>query len=126
VLSKFFSTIAWLLAAVWLPASQHCNLETTGWLDIVHCCGADSATSTDDAHDDLGHCATIQSGVPREMLDTGCLMVPVVAVLELLRPLLQSELIPVSNGVAPPIAAPPEIGGLWRIVQRVVAPPQAP
>ena len=114
--------MAWLLAAFWLPATLHCAAETTGWFDVTDCCAAKPAAAADDA---LDHCATLDAGVPREELGAAVLSVPVVALLEILRPALvaASE---VTNGVTPWLAAPPEIGGLWRAVERVVAPARAP
>ena len=119
---RVFIVMAWLLAAFWLPATLHCAAETTGWFDVTDCCAAKPAAAADDA---LDHCATLDAGVPREELGAAVLSVPVVALLEVLRPAIvaASE---VTNGVTPWLAAPPEIGGLWRAVERVVAPARAP
>lgn len=114
--------LAWLLAALWLPATLHCTAEMAGWFDLTDCCDDQMATTADDA---LDHCATLDVGVPREQMGAAVLSVPVVVLLEILRPVIvaASE---VNNGVTPRLAAPPEIGGLWRAVERVVAPARAP
>jgi hypothetical protein len=123
---RIFIAMAWLLAAFWLPVTLHCAVETSGWLDVVDCCGGDtSATTTAGGHEELDHCATFEAGVPREELNAPVLSVPAVALLEILRPTLVVD-VGSPNGVTPRLAAPPEIGGLWRAVERVVAPARAP
>lgn len=120
---RVFIAFAWLLAALWLPVTLHCAVETSGWLDVVDCCGGD--TTTADGHEELDHCATFGAGVPREELTAPVLSVPVVPLLEILRPVLVAD-VGSPNGVTPRLAAPPEIGGSWRAVERVVAPARAP
>ncbi len=126
VLRRVFIAFAWLLAALWLPATLHCAAETSGWFDVVDCCGGDDAASpTAGGHEELDHCATLELGVPREDLGVAVLNVPVVALLEILRPARAAD-IAVVDGVTPRLAAPPEIDGSWRVVERVVAPARAP
>ena len=122
---RVFIAFAWLLAALWLPVTLHCAVETSGWLDVVDCCGGDTSASTAGGHEELDHCATFDAGVPREELNAPVLSVPVVPLLEILRPVLVAD-VGSPNGVTPWLAAPPEIGGLWRAVERVVAPARAP
>ena len=117
--------MAWLLAAFWLPAALHCAAATSGWFDPVDCCGGDETATAAGGHEELDHCQTLESGVPREDLCAVVLGVPVVTLLEILRPVLVAEP-DGSLGAAPWRAAPPEIGGLWRAVERVVAPARAP
>ncbi len=126
VLRRVFIAFAWLLAALWLPATLHCAAETSGWFDVVDCCGGDDApASAASGHEELDHCATLGLGVPREDLGVAVLSVPVVALLQILPPSLAAETA-APNGVTPRLAAPPEIGGLWRATRRVVAAAQAP
>ncbi len=115
--------MAWLLAAFWLPATLHCAAETAGWFDVTDCCAGESAAATADVS--LDHCTTLEVGVPREELGVSVLSVPVVALLEFLRPVRVAGT-SAANGVTPRLAAPPNIGGLWRAVERVVAPARAP
>lgn len=122
MIRRVFIAFAWLLAALWLPATLHCAAETAGWFDVTDCCGGETADAADAS---LDHCETLESGVPREDLGATLLSAPVEALLTILRPVLVAEATAV-NGVTPRLAAPPEIGGLWRATQRVVAAAQAP
>ncbi len=122
---RFFIAFAWLVAALWLPATLHCAAETAGWFDFTDCCVAETATGTGTDEAALDHCATLESGMAREELNAPSLSVPVLALLETVRPALVAETAAV-NGVTPWRAAPAEIGGLWRATHRVVAAAQAP
>ncbi len=122
---RVFIAFAWLLAAFWLPATLHCAAETAGWFDLTDCCDSETAAANDSNHAALDHCDTLESGVPREDQNAAVLSVPVLALLEILRPSLVAETA-AAPGVTPRRAAPPEIGGLWRATHRVVAAAQAP
>ena len=122
MIRRLFVVFAWLLTALWLPATLHCTAETAGWFDPMNCCDGEATSTSDVAFD---HCETLESGAPREELGARLLSVPVVALLEILRPALVAEPT-AANGVTPWAAAPLEIGGLWRVTERVVAAAQAP
>ena len=122
---RLFIVFAWLVAALWLPATLHCAVETAGWFDLTDCCESHAAAPSAGGHEELDHCATLESGVLREELSATVLSAPVAVLLEALRPALAEETT-AANGVTPWRTAPPEIGGLWRATHRVVAAARAP
>ncbi len=74
--------MAWLLAAFWLPVTLHCAAESSGWFDVVDCCGGDeAATTAAGGHEELDHCQTLGSGVSREDLCSAALSAPAMALL---------------------------------------------
>ncbi len=122
---RLFIVLAWLVTTLWLPATLHCAIETAGWFDLTDCCSGDAAVPAAGGHEELNHCATLESGVPREELNAPVLSVPVVVQIETLRPAFMADTA-AANRVTPWRAAPPEIGGMWRATHRVVAAAQAP
>ncbi len=116
---------AWLLAALWLPASLHCTAESAGWFDEADCCGHAAQPLTGDSAE-LDHCETLAAGVPREDLAPAVAVLPPDGLPLWLHPIV---------GAPPPeppatagerTQAPPHVLACWAHAHRVVAPARAP
>ena len=114
-----------MLVALWLPAVLHCTALSAGMASAVDCCGGDFSAADSHGQSEADHCEMIEEGAPRK--DSAGIAPPAssAVVIELVRSAL-GVAADQSPGVSPRAAAPPEIAGLWRAVERVVALAQAP
>lgn len=115
---------AWLLAALWLPASLHCAAESAGLFDEVDCCGHAEVPLSDDSAQ-LDHCETLAAGALREDLAPNVAVLPP-SELPLLLGLIEASGVGCESGTMPRTEAPRHVVAGWMLARRVVAPAQAP
>jgi hypothetical protein len=123
---RFFTAIAWLLVALWLPAALHCMAATAEVFGESDCCSGDVSGAASDSQSEADHCQVLESGAPREEHGSLRAVQPLLLVVQRLADplciLAASREVEVSSAAA----VPPELVRLWRAVERVVAFAQAP
>lgn len=125
---------ALLLAALWLPATLHCDLQAAE-LFAAHadaCCAGEAGDGCEAGHGDEAPCANdscevVEDGAYRPSHDTLCVAAPELSILTDLAELWCALAVETTAvRVARPAESPPEIGRAWQFVQRAAQPPRAP
>ncbi|MCC6414732.1 MAG: hypothetical protein IT582_02335 [Opitutaceae bacterium] len=119
---------AFLLLALWLPATQHCGLEAAGLFgDAMECHEPDGcATPHEESHCDTDNCQPIENTAYKSSLNA----IHVAAPLALTCLCCLHEITPetiVVPLVSPERAnPPPELAPTWQFVARAALSPRAP
>jgi hypothetical protein len=124
--SRFRSVAAWLLVALWVPATLHCDFEAVGFETLFHCESDHHSAPAEPASEDS--CDLVENGWIK-------LSSPFVS---LAAPLLSASLLcssvplPMRSTDVPPaglsedMVAPPEIARTWQFCVRAALPSRAP
>ncbi len=122
-MSRVVRLALWLLVAVWLPATMHCQLEAAGLGGSHHdsCCAEESATA--DCRGDA--CANIEASLIKESTPTFNLAAPVCD------SLFHCAALAVASDAEPALSpirqAPPlELKVAWQFIERAAPPARAP
>jgi hypothetical protein len=121
--------VAILLAAFWLPLTNHCLIESLSEAAFLTCATehhhSHSETSETDSHDQSGCCAleASQYHLPKKQESTPALVL-VLPPLDLTTEILAALPAEVSLGVL--TAAPPELPSSWQFITRNALPVRAP
>lgn len=123
---RLFTILACLLAALWLPATLHCGLETAGFWQHDHEVGATGAGCAESCENDI--CSAVEEGA----LKKPAVSVKVSAPLEIVcfirvisrspddAPAVDSPVSPVTSDT------PPELARTWQFTARTALLPGAP
>jgi hypothetical protein len=123
------TTLAILLATLWVGVGLHCRLETFPGLEFLSCCDH-AAPDKSPAHQDNDcegdGCAAIESGSYQLQPPQSAPVKPLLALVAWLTPLpdtgqLSSPALPVAV-----LPSPPEFLRLWQFTHRAALPPRAP
>ena len=111
------SLSAWLLLALWLPATLHCSMEQAGVFDQSQACTASC---------DTDNCDTLESGFINAT--SVALKAPALSALTCLCGLIE---VTTETMVVPLLSpertgSPPELARTWQFDVRAVVSPQAP
>jgi hypothetical protein len=117
LVKRMLQLTAILLAALWLPITAHCSLETLPGLEFLLC---ESDTSENDCSEDV--CAQIER--PGYKVSDTETLVPEPQ-LTLWFDLVFTETIP-ADSPQPSTASPAEIPFAWQFSFRAALPPRAP
>ena len=112
--------IGLILALAWVPITSHCSWEDVVGGGLFKC--APAAEQGDCSNDD-DSCATVESASYKVPDAAPAVPAPLFAVVLFQLPAPVALL---SQQIAPPTAAPPEIPAGWRFVSRTALPPRAP
>jgi hypothetical protein len=130
VIVRFRPIVALLLLALWLPATQHCDLEAAGLLHdhLHHHCTGDCATPHSDDACGTDHCPNIEGNNYRPASDSLKVDAPMQNTLADFYPLsaviaVASVSADISRTGPPP---PPELAPTWRFIMRAALPARAP
>jgi hypothetical protein len=110
------------LLALWLPATNHCRLETIPGLEFL-CCASDTDSSSDCDGDG---CDVVERGFYKSENDRPIVPTPDFVVALSLTPLL-GELLPLAPSCGVEFtSAPPELPKVWQFFFRTALLPRAP
>ena len=119
-------TMAFVLLALWVPATMHCALETVPGLSFLQwCCGSDEAPQA--AHDcSQDSCSAVESGFYK--IEDNPTVAPGLAALLALTDsdgFVEPPADPPPHST-PASSAPPELPRFWQFSYRTALPPRAP
>lgn len=124
-MSRAARLAAWLLLAVWLPATLHCQLEAAGWGDSHQdsCCPEKTADTGPDCLGDA--CANIEASLHRDSAPELYLAAPAtpchLCCVALVRAARTGSIL------SPKRHAPPlELKVAWQFIERAAPPARAP
>jgi hypothetical protein len=116
-----------LLVALWLPATLHCALESSGLFgSAAICCTDEHTTAAGDNHCETDSCAVLESNLVRPVGTD--LVVPAPVALACLFCLIEitPETIIVPTVSPERTHCPPELARTWQFVARAALSPRAP
>ncbi|MFT3784352.1 MAG: hypothetical protein QM790_20270 [Nibricoccus sp.] len=121
-----------VLAALWLPLTQHCVLEVVGCLDDEHAADAPVCCSEGAAENCLSDSCTLLEEGNYRFADSGLAVVPPALVediwcgrvLDLAAGMARAE--PSAAGEAVTFERPADCHPIWHFEQRAAQPPRAP
>lgn len=120
--------VALLLLALWLPATQHCGLEATGWLGNEAECHTDGGCQADHAKApcDADNCQSVEDGAYKSPASPRLVLGPsVLSCLCCLR-VISPETIVVPLVSPARTNPPPELTPSWQFIARAALPARAP
>jgi hypothetical protein len=115
----------WLLVALWLPATMHCQLEAAGMGEAQHdsCCTGETADSGTDCLGDA--CGNIENSLIKDSAPELYLASPITVC-----PLCSAALVRAACAepvLSPKRHAPPsELTVAWQFIERAAPPARAP
>src|SRR2546430_5367238 len=120
--NRWKAILSVLCLAIWLPATQHCNLEKLPGLGFLRCAG-DASEKSDCAGDS---CDTVEKGCYKPSDNSRVAPAPVLlAVVVSLH--LQAESLHSQNAnFEVPTFPPPDLPKGWQFITRAAAPPRPP
>lgn len=121
------------LAALWLPATLHCDLKAAGLGELFHCLVDHHATTDlDSSHTPARDaCEVIEGTALRLVTDTALVAPPALnplcaCLLFLAAPAPALALTPPPSGLSDCIEPPPEVARTWHFTARAALPSRAP
>ena len=120
------SIAVWMLVALWLPATLHCDFEAVG-LDTLFSCESDHHSGAENpVSEDL--CDVVENGWIKPSGTQQPVAAPILSagLLCLAAPLLDELLAAPENECSDLVAAPIEIARTWQFVTRASLPARAP
>ena len=125
-MGQFRSFAAWLLVALWLPATLHCDFEAVGFETLFHCESDHHSASTEPDSEDS--CELVENGWIKLSTTQIARSAPLLStdVLCFATPRPDDPLDPPANALSETLVAPPEIARTWQFLVRAALPVRAP
>jgi len=120
--NRWKAILSMLCLAVWLPATQHCNLENVPGLGFLRCAG-DTAEQSDCNGDS---CDTIEKGSYKPSDNARVAPAPVLLAITVLLHLQVEPIHCESINSEVATLPPPDLPKGWQFITRTAAPPRAP
>jgi hypothetical protein len=131
--SRLRHIFALALAALWLPATLHCDLEAAGLDDLFHCLVDHHSTiDLDGSHTpSRDACDVVEGTALRLVTDTALVAPPALhalsaCLLSFVAPDPALVLTPPPSGLTDRIEPPPEVARTWHFTARAALPSRAP
>lgn len=124
-MSRAVRLALWLLVALWLPATMHCQLEAAGLGEAQHdsCCTGETADGGTDCLGDA--CANIENSLIKDSAPELHLAAPVTVCplcCAALRSTVRAEPVLSPKRHAPPLT----LQAAWQFIERAAPPARAP
>lgn len=123
---RAFRIFAFIMTAIWLPATLHCALDRAGMLPSAPVCCADEARPVAAADQCGTRCEMLDNGTYQAASDAHKIAAPTLlpSVLCLAEPTLTPDIV---TPISPPKAdTSAELIRTWHFVARAALPPRAP
>lgn len=117
---------AWVLLAVWLPATLHCALEVLPGFAALQCCCGDAAPATPVPDGSPDTCPDLEGGFFKHEEEGALRLMPPVgpALMTGFAPLAAAA--PAALAFTAVAAGPPELPHAWQFFCRAAPQPRAP
>jgi hypothetical protein len=116
--------MAWLLLALWVPATAHCQLESA--FDLFVCCDHEDAVPHQDADCQTDACASVESGAYRTETPPPLGLPPAFLLAFAVAEIAAEPLLPPPSGFMATALSPPELPRGWQFSLRTALPVRAP
>jgi hypothetical protein len=119
------AVMVWTMLALWLPATNHCRLESIPGLLFLACDQAPEADAHQETDCESDNCALVESAlykVEDSQVNVKSPMTPE----SLILPVLQTPSLATARPGFVHTVAPPELAVAWQFCTRAAAPPRAP
>lgn len=116
--------MAWLLLALWVPATAHCQLENA--FALLVCCDHADATPHQDADCKTDACATVESGAYRSETPPSLGLPPAFLFTLMVAEITAEPLAPPPSDFVATALSPPELPRGWQFSLRAALPVRAP
>ncbi|HTO03141.1 MAG TPA: hypothetical protein VL069_05530 [Opitutus sp.] len=125
-MARFCSVGAWLLVALWLPATLHCDFELVGFETFFSCESDHHSNSAKPPAEDS--CDVVENGWIKLSATQIALSAPLLSACALCfsTPLPVDPLKLPATGLSKDLLAPPEIARTWQFMVRAALPARAP
>ena len=132
-MSRLRRIFALALAALWLPATLHCDLEAAGLDELFHCLvDHHSTTDLDGSHAHARDACDVVEGTAFRLVSDTALVAPpalnalCACLLSFVPPAPALVLTPPLSGLSDRIEPPPEVARTWHFTARAALPSRAP